>query len=276
MKKIILLGFTMGFAAALLAQGPRGGFGPLGGGFGGPGPGDILGAGPRSRTPVTGEPYSATETLTTQQTLTNGNTISRTQTSTVARDGSGRIYTSETITPPASSGKQPYTISTIYDPVAGYRYLLNSSAATAIQTPLPSSSGTRPGPPAGATPPARPNAPTITKTTLPQSTINGVTATGTAVTETIAAGAIGNAQPIQIVRTTWVSTQLSVPVEIKTSDPRYGTTDMELTNIVQSAPDASLFVVPAGYTVTQGGRGGPGPGGPGGPGGPRGRRPVGN
>jgi hypothetical protein len=197
-----------------------------------------------------------------RNTLSNGNQISRTQTSTVARDTNGRIYTSETITPSTASGKPPYTMSTIYDPVAGYRYVLNSSTMTAIQTPLPTP-GTRPVPPAGTTPPTRPNAPTVTKTTLPPSSINGVAATGTQVTETIPAGAIGNAQPIVITRTTWISSQLSVPVEIVTSDPRFGTTDMELTNIIQAAPDASLFVVPAGYTVNQGGGRGFGPGGPG-------------
>jgi hypothetical protein len=269
MKQTVLIGFTAMFGVALLAQGPRGGFGPLGG-FGGPGPGGLLGAGPRSRTPVTGAPYSATETLTTQHTLSNGNQISRTQTSTVARDTYGRIYTAETITPPAASGKQPYTISTIYDPVAGYQYRLNSSDMTAIQMALPKPrTGTPPTPPAGTTPPTRPDAPTVTKTTLNPSTINGVPATGTQVTETIPAGAIGNAQPIQVVRITWISTQLSVPVEITTSDPRFGNTDMELTNIVQAAPDASLFVVPAGYTVTQGGGRDFGPDGPG----PRGHRP---
>jgi hypothetical protein len=102
-----------------------------------------------------------------------------------------------------------------------------------------------------------------------------VSATGTTVTETIPAGAIGNSQPIVHTRTTWISTQLSIPVEIKTSDPRFGTTDMELTNILTTEPSASLFVVPSGYTVKQGGRGGFGPSGPGGPG-PRGRRPADN
>jgi hypothetical protein len=276
MKKTIAFGFTVLIGAGLLVgQGPRGGFGPLGG-FGGPGPGGLLGAGPRSRTPVTGLPYSATETLTSQDTLSNGNQISRTQTSTVARDTNGRIYTSETITPPASSGKAPYTVSTIYDPVAGYEYRLNSSTMTAIQTPLPKPrTGTPPTPPAGTTPPARPNAPTVTTTNLGTSSINGVSATGTTVTETIPAGAIGNSQPIVHTRTTWISTQLSIPVEIKTSDPRFGTTDMELTNILTTEPSASLFVVPSGYTVKQGGRGGFGPSGPGGPG-PRGRRPADN
>jgi hypothetical protein len=49
---------------------------------------------------------------------------------------------------------------------------------------------------------------------------------------------------------------------------------MDLTNIIQAEPSASLFVVPAGYTLKTGG--GPGrPGGPGGPGGMmRGARPA--
>jgi len=85
--------------------------------------------------------------------------------------------------------------------------------------------------------------------------VNGVPATGTQVVETIPAGAIGNAQAIQIVRISWISTALQVPVQIKTSDPRFGTTDMELTNIVQSEPSASLFVVPAGYAIQTGGPG---------------------
>jgi hypothetical protein len=251
--------------AALFAQGPGGrgfgpgGFGPGGfGGFGGRGPG-LLGAGPR--TPVTGAPYSATETLTTQQTLSTGNQISRTQQATVARDNQGRISTSETITPSAASGKAPFTIQTIFDPVAGYRYELNSSTMIAIQTSLPKPPT---GTPPTRTPPTGANAPVRTTASLGTSTINGVLATGTQITETIPAGsALGNAQPIQIVRTTWVSTALTVPVEIKTVDPRFGTRDLEVTNIATSEPSASLFLVPAGYTIKQSGHGEGGPGGSG-------------
>jgi hypothetical protein len=246
--------------AALFAQGPRGGggFGPGGfGGFGGRGAG-ILGAGPR--TPVTGAPYSATETLVRQQTLSNGNTTSQTHQSTVARDSQGRVSASETITPSAASGKAPFTVETIFDPVAGYRYQLNSATMIAIQTTLPA-------PPTG-TPPARtpptgtnPNAPVRTTASLGTAVVNGVSATGTQITETIPAGsAIGNAQPIQNVRVTWVSTELKVPVQIKTSDPRFGTSDLELTNIVQAEPSTPI-AVPAGYTIKQGGRGSGGPGG---------------
>lgn len=275
MKTTIKLCFVPLLAAVLLAQGPPpGGRGGFGGGPGGPGGfgrggGGILGAGPASRTPVTGAPYSATETLTRQQTLSNGNQISTTRQSNVYRDSQGRILTQTTVTPPASSGKPAYTEETIFDPVAGYRYVLNSSTMIAYQSPLPKprGAGTNPRP----TPPARPN---VVVTTLTPASINGQEATGTQITETIPAGAIGNAQPIQVIRVTWVSTALQVPVEIKTTDPRNGTSDMELTNIVAAEPNVS-FAVPAGYTIQQGGgRGGPGaPRGAGrrgrGPGGPQ-------
>jgi hypothetical protein len=73
-------------------------------------------------------------------------------------------------------------------------------------------------------------------------------------TETIPAGGIGNQQPIQVVRETWVSTALHVPVLIKTSDPRFGVTSMQLSNVTMGEPDPSLFQPPADYTLA-GGRG---------------------
>jgi hypothetical protein len=40
---------------------------------------------------------------------------------------------------------------------------------------------------------------------------------------------------------------------IKSSDPRFGEMVMQLTNIAQAEPDASLFQVPSGYTIKTGG-----------------------
>lgn len=57
---------------------------------------------------------------------------------------------------------------------------------------------------------------------------------------------------IQIVHETWVSDDLKVPVMVKHSDPRSGTSTTQLTNVVRAEPDASLFTVPAGYTVQKG------------------------
>jgi hypothetical protein len=259
MKASIAFCFAALFAATLMAQKPLGGGGGFGGpgGFAGRGPG-MLGVGPGSRTPVTGAPYSATETLQRQQSLANGNQILTKEQSNVNRDGQGRIRTEETITPPAATGKPAFTRITIFDPVAGFQYILDSSTMTARQFPVPAFKGVRQPPPDR---PARPTPPNVTTTSLGTQSINGVAATGTQITETIPAGAIGNAQPIQIVRITWISNDLKVPVQIKTSDPRFGSSDMELTNIATTEPSASLFIVPAGYTIQQGGggrNGGPG------------------
>jgi hypothetical protein len=149
--------------------------------------------------------------------------------------------------------------------VAGFRYELNSSTMIAVRSPLPKGR-----PPAGEAtrPRALEDRPNVTSATLGTAAVNGVSATGTQITDTIPAGAIGNAQPIQTVRATWISSELKVPVQMKSSDPRFGTSDMELTNIVQAEPNASLFVVPSGYTVKEGGHG-PGPEGRRGPSGAR-------
>ncbi len=282
MKKTSAVLLAILGAVALMAQGPGGpgrmGRGP-GGGFGGPGGGFGGGglggwAGPGGRKLVTGQPFSGTQTVTTQQTIGGGNQITRTQQSTVARDSQGRVSTSETVPPPAAFGKAPFTVTSIFDPVAGFRYRLDSSTMLAMQAALP------PQRPQGTNPNRgnRPANPNVTTTSLGTLTVNGVLATGTQVTQTIPAGAIGNAQPIQIVRVEWIANALQVPVQIKSSDPRFGTTDMELTGISQAEPNGSLFTVPAGYTVQQQ-PGGPGPnarkgGGPAGPAG-RMRRPDG-
>jgi hypothetical protein len=229
------------FTVVLCAQGPRGGRYPNRG---------LSWTGQASRAPVTGAPYSGIQTTQSQRVLADGNQVSTTEQSKVYRDSQGRTRVERTITPPASSVKQPYTEATIVDPVAGYRYVLNSSTMTAIQMAIPARTGSTSGTPPVRTGPA--SGIQLVTVSLGTQTVNSVTATGTQVTETIPAGTIGNSQPITVVRTRWISTDLKVPVEVKSSDPRFGTTDMELTSIQQSPPDPSLFTVPSGYTVKTG------------------------
>jgi hypothetical protein len=195
--------------------------------------------------------------MTAHQTLANGNQISQTEQVKLYRDAQGRTRVERTVTPPAAANQQPFTEIVITDPVAGYRYVLDSATMTAAQMPLPPARTPNPNAAAGR----GANASDAVTTSLGTQTINGVLSTGTQITRTIPAGQIGNAQPIQLVRITWISNDLKIPVEVKTSDPRSGTTDLEVTNIVQSAPDASLFSVPSTYTIKTGGPGGRGPGG---------------
>lgn len=239
--KLGLIGLAA--TSALLAQPPAGmrGFGGRGRGFGFPG--GIF------HSVVTGAPFSATETTQTKRTLANGNLIQNQHQSKIYRDAQGRVRIESTFTPPSSSGGAATTQTriTIYDPVAGFVYHLNPATMTAVQSPLPAKDAQT-----GGKAPAAPStgAPVQTQS-LGTSTINGVNATGTQVTRTIAAGTIGNSADIQIVRVTWLSTDLKIPVQLTVSDPRFGTSTMNLTDIVQAAPDASLFQVPAGYTMTK-------------------------
>ena len=82
-------------------------------------------------------------------------------------------------------------------------------------------------------------------------TIEGVWAEGTRTTRTIPAGTIGNDQPIKIVSETWYSQDLQTVVLSTHRDPRTGESTFRLTNIQRSEPAASLFQVPAGYTVKE-------------------------
>jgi hypothetical protein len=269
MKKIVIV-LGLCAAATLQAQGPPPGRGP-----GRMGPGDRgmmmgMGRGGELGRPVTGAPYSALEVTQTTQTLSNGNVISRTTQSTVYRDSQGRVRTETTLPArPAAPGQTaeqtPRTIISIRDPVAKMSRELDPQNKTAREMPMPGFGGAGAGfAGRGARQDAatRPNGrgattdPNLLRESLPEQAINGVMASGARETRTIPAGQIGNAQTIQTVRETWMSTDLKVPVMIRISDPRIGTTTTQLTNVVRSEPDASLFQTPADYKVVRGARGG--------------------
>jgi len=84
---------------------------------------------------------------------------------------------------------------------------------------------------------------------LPPQMVNGAMAEGTRTTETIPVGKIGNDRAISIVNERWFSDDLQMLVKSTSSDPRFGDTTYQLTNIVQTSPDPSLFQVPADYTL---------------------------
>jgi len=234
---------------------------------------------------VAGAPFSAVEVTEISQALANGNAIQRRSQTKVYRDGMGRVRTEIERNESGANGAQTTrTIIQIYDPVAGVIRTIDPQNKTAREMPLRSGPGHGPGAGAapavrgGGPPPgrgrgadaSRANAPTtrdpnLAAEALSMQTIGGVQATGSRLTHTIPAGQIGNSQPIQIVHETWTSIDLKVPVMIKQSDPRTGTTTTQLTNINRSEPDPALFQVPPDYTVSRN----PGPGrGP--RGGPRG------
>src|SRR6202011_304482 len=86
--------------------------------------------------------------------------------------------------------------------------------------------------------------------------IEGVSAEGKRVTETIAAGKVGNERAIEVVNETWYSAELQTVVKSRHSDPRTGDVVYSLTNISRAEPDPTLFQVPADYKVREDGPGG--------------------
>jgi hypothetical protein len=91
----------------------------------------------------------------------------------------------------------------------------------------------------------------VTVERLPARDIAGVRAEGVRRTTTIAAGAIGNELPIEIVSEEWTSPDLKILVMTERRDPRMGISTYRVTNINRAEPDRYLFEVPANYTVKE-------------------------
>jgi hypothetical protein len=87
---------------------------------------------------------------------------------------------------------------------------------------------------------------------LGSQTMEGVLVNGVRTTRTIPAGEIGNDKPISIVTEVWTSPDLKTIVYSKRSDPRMGEQTFQLTNIVRSEPDVSLFTVPPDFKIVDG------------------------
>ncbi len=227
---------------------------------------------------VKDKPYSADAVTEMVQTLNSGNRVVQNSSAKIYRDSAGRTRREEAMKaggPRAVSGEVPIMIS-IYDPVSGVFYNLDSNTKTAHKMTAPRMPDLSEDVKAGAKSKAK-RAPDgvagavvsggsisaggntvawssnaeINKESLGTQTIEGVEAEGTRVTLTIPAGKIGNDSPIVTVSEQWYSPELQVVVMSKSSDPRMGETTYRLTNIVRSEPDPSLFQVPADYRVEE-------------------------
>jgi hypothetical protein len=232
---------------------------------------------------VTGSPFSAARETHSLQVLGDGTRIERTETSQYYRDSQGRTRI-ETGAP--GSGRVM-----IQDPVAGVMAALNPAEKTAQKMPAPPMPKVLTGAalPAnvarthvqvrdgaggnvvfadGAAGPVTAGQVTgivvnvngngdgpgrqPSTEDLGTQTFSGTTAAGRRTTLTIAPGEIGNDRAIQVVSETWYSSDLQMVVKSSNTDPRFGDTTFELTNINRAEPDPALFRIPAEYAVSEG------------------------
>ena len=244
------------------------------------GPATTLGVGVLGKPPgasVQGAPYSATSTNESIQTLGDGTRIVQTSTGNFARDSQGRTRQDTSL--PAignlSAADAPHLVF-IQDPVAQTSYTLNLRDKTAQKMPaLPLNISTS-GPVSGggkfniqiagavalggAPPPGMAMQKTLIAIDQDQGhtedlgsqTMEGVLVNGVRTTRAIPAGEIGNDRPINIRTEVWTSLDLKTIVYSKRSDPRMGEQTFQLTNIVRTEPDASLFTVPSDFKIVDG------------------------
>ena len=216
---------------------------------------------------VTGAPFAAEAVTTTTQTLPNGSHINRTATAALYRDSEGRTRREEQSLAGAgvlssSSPSRPTVF--IHDPVAQAAYILNPQKKTAQKmafTPHAHGPNAAAGPDATASTeaPAGPHqrhlGGTVKTESLGTQVIDGITVEGTRHTFTIPAGSIGNDQAIESVTERWYSPDLQVVVKSIRTDPRFGQTVYQLSNIRRGEQPSTLFEVPSDFAVSAGGHG---------------------
>ncbi|HLN04475.1 MAG TPA: hypothetical protein VK335_34625 [Bryobacteraceae bacterium] len=218
---------------------------------------------------VKGAPFAADAVTTTTQALPNGTHINRTATASLYRDSDGRTRREEQSlagTGALSTSAQGRPTVFIHDPVAQAAYVLNPTKKTAQKMAFTPHQGRGASAGAGqdATASAEPEtgargpqhfSGSVKTESLGSQVIDGLTVEGTRHTLTIPAGTIGNDQPIESVTERWYSPDLQVVVKSVRTDPRFGQTVYQLSNIRRGEQPATLFEVPSDFTVTAGGRG---------------------
>jgi hypothetical protein len=193
--------------------------------------------------PVTGKPFSGTETRHSANTLADGSKTNITDTTAIYRDGEGRMR--------MESG----TNVAIYDPVARMEYHLNAQRKTFTKQEIANSVGSTriivTGNSISTSNSTGNSRPRDGEEDLGIQVVNGIMARGTRTTITIPAGTMGTDHDLKVVNDKWYSDALGILMKSSNNDPRFGLTTYELTNLNQSTPDPQLFKVPDGYTEVQ-------------------------
>lgn len=202
-------------------------------------------------------PYTAEYKITRVRTLSNGSTVTRESTQTVALDAQGRRMSATTLVP-LLEGQTAVTHINVLDPAAHTtsNWSVPGEKVTVMAMPVPGAArsactttsttavGRLPGTGVSQTRPALDE--------LGIDTILGVEARGRRIFTTIPAGAIGNDAPIQRTTDLWTAIARGLAglvVRQVSDDPQVGTTTKELVNFTQAEPDAAVFRPPADYEV---------------------------
>jgi len=206
--------------------------------------------------PMTGQPFTLTEKVTTVKQAADGTTFTSLQEIVKYRDSEGR--TRQTTKMIGANGSPRIIQDAIEDPVGHQYIVLNPAMQTATVN--------------HSNPPKEPSAPRpisdeqraaqaekikafhaangdFIHETLAGKQIAGVYAVGERVTHIVPAGKEGNDREFKVIMETWMSPDLKIQLYQSMQDPRIGTMTHEVTDLSRADPDPSIFQVPAGYKV---------------------------
>lgn len=187
---------------------------------------------------VTGKPFVATRTI---QTRAATSSAIQEVSAKIVRDSSGRVRLETPIPLQPDGAIDPSRVSVqIYDPATRTILSWTTLQKTATLMHLP---------PAPAT--ADNSSLTRESESLGSHAVNSLTAQGERVSLVIPAGVAGSKDAATVVTETWTASSLKVPMLQTINDPRRGTTTVELSDVSESEPEASLFQAPQGYTVQE-------------------------
>jgi hypothetical protein len=196
--------------------------------------------------PAPGRPFSARSTTEWTRSLEDGTIVTTHLGTVVSRDGQGRIYRERhSFVPVNSNQPSPLQAIRIFDP------LTHSETLCPVATHLCEVKGYHaptsfsPMPPGTFDNGKR----TLVRESIGNDVIDGINVVGTRETLTIAAGVVGNSQPLVITREFWYSPDLQVNLLITRKDPREGTQVVRASEISRAEPDPALFKIPAGFSV---------------------------
>ncbi len=233
--------------------------------------------------PITSAPLTAKYTSTSTFTTRDGKSVERDGSAVIYRDALGRTREDITMPPPPPHTPRPAsdatatttapkppagprTMTVILDPVANTVTRLMADRKIAIVEAVPADffKHAIDREAREATGPQHPHD-NATVTPLGAKTFAGVSATGTRITRTFTPhDAEASATPKTETHDAWFSPDLKI--EVSSSETGgHGTSVNTLTTLTRAEPDATLFKVPEGYTVTTAtphDHHGRGPGGP--------------
>jgi hypothetical protein len=191
-------------------------------------------------------PFTATVNTEWIRQLADGSTITLKNHRAIARDMAGRIFQERrALVTDDSKHDSPVTQIEISDPVSHELYICvpHELVCQVELFPPLESAGSR-APPMARKEPGSPGLEDLGK-----QSIDGLETVGAREIVVLETGAIGNDRPLLAKREFWYSEKLGVNLISKRQDPRFGTQNFELTDIILGEPDPKMFELPSGSKV---------------------------